>query len=122
MSEKEIQQLIVLFCDKSENIFRLAQKKILVNMNNIMTRLTRSGQKDKLTLNVGRAKNMGLSVRAIENALTTRKLNVESPFTSLSRVLKSASLSETVIVPIYDGEKINFIGFGDVKKSQIIIN
>lgn len=33
MSEKEIQQLIVLFCDKSENIFRLAQKKILVNMN-----------------------------------------------------------------------------------------
>lgn len=33
MSEKEIQQLIVLFCDKSEEIFRLAQKKILVNMN-----------------------------------------------------------------------------------------
>ena len=33
MSEKEIQQLIVLFCDKSDDIFRLAQKKILVNMN-----------------------------------------------------------------------------------------
>ena len=27
-----------------------------------------------------------------------------------------------VTEPIYDGEKINFIGFGDVKKSQIIIN
>lgn len=81
-------------------------EKILVNMNNIMTRLTRTGTKDKLTLNVGKAKNIGMSIRSIENALTTRKLNVESPFSSLSRVLKSASLSETIIEPIYDGEKL----------------
>ena len=89
-----------------KNCLFTCYEKILVNMNNIMTRLTRTGTKDKITLNVGKAKNMGYSVRAIENALTTRRLNVESPFTSLSRVLKSASLSETVIVPIYDGEKL----------------
>ena len=79
---------------------------ILVNMNNIMTRLTRTGAKDKITINIGKAKNMGASIRAIENSLTTRKLNVESPFTSLSRVLKSASLSETIIEPVFDGEKL----------------
>lgn len=79
---------------------------ILVNMNNIMTRLTRTGAKDKITVNVGKAKNLGWTLRAIENSLTTRKLNVESPFTSLSRVLKSASLSETVIEPVYEGEKL----------------
>lgn len=79
---------------------------ILVNMNNIMTRLTRTGAKDKITVNVGKAKNLGWTIRAIENSLTTRKLNVESPFTSLSRVLKSASLSETIIEPVYEGEKL----------------
>lgn len=79
---------------------------ILVNMNTIMTRLTRTGAKDKITVNIGKAKNLGYSIRAIENSLSTRKLNVESPFTSLSRVLKSASLSETIIEPVYEGEKL----------------
>ena len=81
-------------------------QKVLVNMNNIITRLTRTGTKDKITLNIGQAKNIGQSIRSIENSLTTRRLNVESPFTSLSRVLKSASTSETVIVPVYNGEKL----------------
>ena len=81
-------------------------EKILVNMNTIMTRLTRTGAKDKISVNIGKAKNLGYSIRAIENSLTTRKLNVESPFTSLHRVLKSASLSETIIEPVYDGEKL----------------
>ena len=81
-------------------------EKILVNLNNIMTRLTRTGTKDKITVNIGKAKNMGQSIRSIENALTTRQLNVESPFTSLARVLKAASLSETIIVPVFDGEKV----------------
>lgn len=89
-----------------KNCLFTCYEKILVNMNNIMTRLTRTGQRDKITVNVGKAKNFGYSIRAIENALTTRKLNVESPFTSLSRVLKSASLSETIVVPIYDGEQL----------------
>ena len=89
-----------------KNCLFTCYEAILVNMNNIMTRLTRTGQRDKITVNVGKAKNFGYSIRAIENALTTRKLNVESPFTSLSRVLKSASLSETIVVPIYDGEKL----------------
>ena len=75
-------------------------------MNTIMTRLTRTGAKDKISVNIGKAKNLGYSIRAIENSLTTRKLNVESPFTSLHRVLKSASLSETIIEPVYDGEKL----------------
>ena len=89
-----------------KNCLFTCYEAILVNMNNIMTRLTRTGQRDKITVNVGKAKNFGYSIRAIENALTTRKLNVESPFTSLSRVLKSASLSETIVVPIYDGEQL----------------
>src|SRR5574344_2169098 len=81
-------------------------EKIAVNLNNIMTRLTRTGTKDKVTINIGKAKSMGRSIRAIENALTTRQLNVESPFTSLARVLKAASLSETIVVPVFDGEKL----------------
>lgn len=78
-------------------------EKIAVNFNNIMTRLTRTGTKDKITINIGKAKSMGRSIRSIENALTTRQLNVESPFTSLSRVLKASSLSETIIVPVFEG-------------------
>lgn len=89
-----------------KNCLFTCYEKILVNMNNIMTRLTRSGTRDKLTINIGKAKNMGYSIRSIENALTTRRLNVESPFTSLSRVLKSASLAETIIVPAFEGEKL----------------
>lgn len=89
-----------------KNCLFTCYEKILVNMNNIMTRLTRTGQRDKITVNIGKAKNFGYSIRAIENALSTRKLNVESPFTSLSRVLKSASLSETIVVPVYDDEKL----------------
>lgn len=89
-----------------KNCLFTCYEKILINMNNIMTRITRSGVRDKLTINIGKAKNMGYSIRSIENALTTRKLNVESPFTSLSRVLKSASLSETIIVPSFEGEKL----------------
>lgn len=81
-------------------------EKLLINMNTMITRLTRTGSKDKITINVGKAKNVGASIRAIENNLSTRKLNVESPFTSLNRVLKSASLSETIIEPVYDGEKL----------------
>ena len=78
-------------------------EKIAVNLNNIMTRLTRTGTKDKITVNIGKAKSIGRSIREIENSLSTRQLNVESPFTSLSRVLKSASLSETIIVPVFEG-------------------
>ena len=89
-----------------KNCLFTCYEKILVNMNNIMTRLTRTGTRDKLTVNIGKAKNMGYSIRSIENALTTRRLNVESPFTSLSRVLKSSSLAETIIVPAFDGEKL----------------
>lgn len=93
---------------------------ILVNMNTIMTRLTRTGAKDKITLNIGKAKNMNTSIRAIENSLTTRKLNVESPFTSLSRVLKSASLSETIIEPVFDGEKL--FEYEDISQKNEPIN
>lgn len=93
---------------------------ILVNMNTIMTRLTRTGAKDKITVNVGKAKNLGYTIRAIENSLTTRKLNVESPFTSLSRVLKSASLSETIIEPVYDGEKL--FEYEDISQKNEPIN
>ena len=89
-----------------KNCLFTCYEKILVNMNNIMTRLTRTGTRDKITVNIGKAKNMGYSIRSIENALSTRRLNVESPFTSLSRVLKSASLSETIIVPVFDGEQL----------------
>ena len=89
-----------------KNCLFTCYEKILVNMNNIMTRLTRTGTRDKITVNIGKAKNMGFSIRSIENALSTRRLNVESPFTSLSRVLKSASLSETIIVPVFEGEKL----------------
>jgi hypothetical protein len=89
-----------------KNCLFTCYEKILVNMNNIMTRLTRTGTRDKITVNIGKAKNMGYSIRSIENALSTRRLNVESPFTSLSRVLKSASLSETIIVPVFEGEKL----------------
>ena len=81
-------------------------ERIAVDLNNIMTRLTRTGTKDKITINIGKAKSMGRSIRAIENALTTRQLNTESPFTSLSRVLKASSLTETIIVPVFDGEKL----------------
>lgn len=84
----------------------LCYEKILVNMNNILTRLTRTGIRDKITVNVSKAKNLGLTIRSIENSLSTRRLNVESPFTSLTRVLKSSSLSETIIVPVYNGEKL----------------
>lgn len=89
-----------------KNCLFTCYEAILVNMNNIMTRLTRSGTRDKITVNIGKAKNMGYSIRAIENALTTRRLNIESPFTSLDRVLKAASLSETIIVPAFDGETL----------------
>ena len=101
-----------------KNCLFTCYEKILVNMNNIMTRLTRTGQRDKITVNVGKAKNFGYSIRAIENALTTRKLNVESPFTSLSRVLKSASLSETIVVPIYDGEQL--FEYEDISQHNMI--
>lgn len=93
---------------------------ILINMNTIMTRLTRTGAKDKITLNISKAKNMNTSIRAIENSLTTRKLNVESPFTSLSRVLKSASLSETVIEPVIEGEKL--FEYEDISQKNEAIN
>ena len=89
-----------------KNCLFTCYEAILINMNNIMTRLTRSGTRDKITVNIGKAKNMGYSIRAIENALTTRRLNIESPFTSLDRVLKAASLSETIIVPAFDGETL----------------
>jgi hypothetical protein len=89
-----------------KNCLFTCYEKILINMNNVMTRITRSGTRDKITINIGKAKNMGYSIRSIENALTTRRLNVESPFTSLSRVLKASSLSETVIVPAFEGEKL----------------
>lgn len=95
-------------------------EKILVNMNTIMTRLTRTGAKDKISVNIGKAKNLGYSIRAIENSLTTRKLNVESPFTSLHRVLKSASLSETIIEPVYDGEKL--FEYQDISQKNEAIN
>lgn len=40
--------------------------------------------------------------------------------------MKQAGYDTTTMLivtePIHDREKINFIGFGDVKKSQIIIN
>ena len=89
-----------------KNVLFTCYERVLVDMNNIMTRLTRTGTRDKLTINIGKAKNMGYSIRSIENALTTRRLNVESPFTSLSRVLKASSLSETIIVPSFEGEKL----------------
>lgn len=89
-----------------KNCLFTCYERVLVDMNNMMTRLTRTGTRDKITVNIGKAKNMGYSIRAIENALTTRKLNVESPFTSLDRVLKAASLSETIIVPAFDGEQL----------------
>lgn len=89
-----------------KNCLFTCYEKILINMNNVMTRITRTSTRDMIKVNVGKAKNMGASIRSIENALTTRKLNVESPFTSLSRVLKAASLSETIIVPIFDGESL----------------
>lgn len=89
-----------------KNCLFTCYEKILVNMNNVMTRITRTSTRDKITVNIGKAKNMGASIRSIENALTTRRLNVESPFTSLSRVLKTASLSETIIVPVFDGESL----------------
>lgn len=89
-----------------KNCLFTCYEKILVNMNNVMTRITRTSTRDKISINIGKAKNMGASIRSIENALTTRRLNVESPFTSLSRVLKTASLSETIIVPVYDGEQL----------------
>lgn len=95
-------------------------EKILVNMNTIMTRLTRTGAKDKISVNIGKAKNLGYSIRAIENSLSTRKLNVESPFTSLHRVLKSASLSETIIEPVYDGEKL--FEYTDISQKNEPIN
>lgn len=95
-------------------------EKILVNMNTIMTRLTRTGAKDKISVNIGKAKNLGYSIRAIENSLSTRKLNVESPFTSLQRVLKSASLSETIIEPVYDGEKL--FEYQDISQKNEAIN
>jgi len=101
-----------------KNCLFTCYEKILVNMNNIMTRLTRTGQRDKITVNIGKAKNFGYSIRAIENALSTRKLNVESPFTSLSRVLKSASLSETIVVPVYDGEKL--FEYEDISQSNTV--
>lgn len=89
-----------------KNCLFTCYERVLVDMNNMMTRLTRTGTRDKITVNIGKAKNMGYSIRSIENALTTRKLNVESPFTSLDRVLKAASLSETIIVPAFDGETL----------------
>jgi hypothetical protein len=89
-----------------KNCLFTCYEKILINMNNVMTRITRTATRDKIEINIGKAKNMGASIRSIENALTTRRLNVESPFTSLSRVLKTASLSETIIVPVYDGEQL----------------
>ena len=89
-----------------KNCLFTCYERVLVDMNNMMTRLTRTGTRDKITVNIGKAKNMGYSIRAIENALTTRRLNVESPFTSLDRVLKAASLSETIIVPAFDGETL----------------
>ena len=89
-----------------KNCLFTCYERILVNMNNVMTRITRTSTRDKIEVNVGKAKNIGATIRSIENALTTRRLNVESPFTSLSRVLKTASLSETIIVPVYDGEQL----------------
>ena len=89
-----------------KNCLFTCYEKILVNMNNVMTRITRTSTRDKISVNIGKAKNMGASIRSIENALTTRRLNVESPFTSLSRVLKTASLSETIIVPVFDGDPL----------------
>lgn len=89
-----------------KNCLFTCYEKILINMNNVMTRITRTSTRDMIKVNVGKAKNMGASIRSIENALTTRKLNVESPFTSLSRVLKAASLSETIVVPVFDGESL----------------
>ncbi len=89
-----------------KNCLFTCYERVLVDMNNMMTRLTRTGTRDKITVNIGKAKNMGYSIRSIENALTTRRLNVESPFTSLDRVLKAASLSETIIVPAFDGETL----------------
>lgn len=89
-----------------KNCLYTCYERIAVDLNNIMTRLTRTGTKDKITINIGKAKSMGRSIRAIENALTTRQLNTESPFTSLSRVLKASSLTETIIVPVFDGEKL----------------
>ena len=89
-----------------KNCLFTCYEKILINMNNVMTRITRTSTRDMIKVNIGKAKNMGASIRSIENALTTRKLNVESPFTSLSRVLKAASLSETIVVPVFDGESL----------------
>lgn len=89
-----------------KNCLFTCYEKILINMNNVMTRITRTTTRDMIKVNIGKAKNMGASIRSIENALTTRRLNVESPFTSLSRVLKAASLSETIVVPVFDGESL----------------
>ncbi len=75
-------------------------------MNTALTKLTRSSTRDKISLNIGRMKNNAESIRSIENSLTSRRLNVESAFTSLPRVLKSSSLTETIIEPVYDGEKL----------------
>lgn len=75
-------------------------------LGSAMIKLFKSGTRDKISFEVGEEKNIQQQIRVLEKALTSRHLNTESVYTSLPRVLKASSTTDTVYEPKFNGEKL----------------
>lgn len=75
-------------------------------LGSAMIKLMKSGTRDKIKFEIGKMKGIQNSIRALEKSLTSRHLNTESVYTSLPRVLKAASTTDTVYEPLVDGKAL----------------
>lgn len=75
-------------------------------IQSLMIKMHKSSSKDKIEFNMGANKNIGASIRMIDNTLSTRNTHSFSAFKNIREVIKNSVVHDRIIIPVIGGEKL----------------
>ena len=75
-------------------------------ISSLMIKLLKSADKEKLEVNIGLSKDIGMSIAEIQRNLSTRTIHSQSLFNNLSTVLRNSSVYQRVIIPVIKDQKL----------------
>ena len=75
-------------------------------IQSLMIKMHKSSSKDKIEFNMGANKNIGASIRMIDNTLSTRNTHSFDAFKNIREVIKNSVVHDRIIIPVINGEKM----------------
>lgn len=75
-------------------------------IQSLMIKMHKSASKETIEFNMSKNKNLGTSIRMIENALSTRTTHSWETFKNITNVIANSTVHDRLIIPIVDGEKL----------------